>query len=347
MKLKSFILSAMMSAACISAAAQDTLSVFVIGDVMMHTKQLGYDCHYFLDSVKGPALKADIAVANLDFPLGGEPYTGYPVFSTPDYYADYIADCGFDIFLMANNHLLDKGEKGLSRTLDRYRAMSGRIRFTGAASDPEELISTSPLIVRMKGMKIAFINATQISNAASSADWPRLSMFDEDALSSAFCRAKAAGADFIVVLPHWGTEYELHHDSSQEGWARWFVRQGADVILGAHPHVVQDTTHIKGVPVVYSMGNAISNMSAINTRLELAVTLRFVSDGKGKRMLEPKLRWMWCTLPDRLTESYATIYVDEWKGRRDAWKDPSDYDNMISTLQRVRQATGIKDEKDD
>ena len=92
------------------------------------------------------------------------------------------------------------------------------------------------------------------------------------------------------------------------------------------------------------MGNAVSNMSAENTRLELAVTLRFVRDqctGKS-HMLEPELDFMWCTLPDRLTESYATIMVDEWLGRRDEWLMPSDYDNMIATLSRVKAATGIQ-----
>ena len=51
---------------------------------------------------------------------------------------------------------------------------------------------------------------------------------------------------------------------------------------------------------------------------------------------------MWCTLPGKLTGGYAVIFVDEWEGRRDAWTDPSDYDEMCKTLARVRAATGIR-----
>ena len=117
-----------------------------------------------------------------------------------------------------------------------------------------------------------------------------------------------------------------------------------DAVVGAHPHVVQDTTHIAGVPVIYSMGNAVSNMSKENTRLELMVTLRFTFDDWSgrKRMLEPELRFLWCTLPGKLIQGYATLFPDEWTGRRDAWKDPSDYDEMQRTLTRVKAATGIR-----
>ena len=59
-------------------------------------------------------------------------------------------------------------------------------------------------------------------------------------------------------------------------------------------------------------------------------------------MLEPRLDFMWCTLPDRLTNSYATIFVDEWLGRREEWINVSDYDNMVATLTRVKAATGIQ-----
>ena len=118
------------------------------------------------------------------------------------------------------------------------------------------------------------------------------------------------------------------------------------MILILHPHVVQDTTHIQGVPVIYSLGNAISNMSIINSRLGLAVTLRFVSDPltQEKRMLEPELRFLWCTLPERLLpDSYASLFVKEWASRRSDWLNPSDFDNMISTWKRVKDTCGIED----
>ena len=116
-----------------------------------------------------------------------------------------------------------------------------------------------------------------------------------------------------------------------------------DYVVGTHPHVVQDTARIDGKPVIYSTGNAVSNMSAINTWLGMAVTLRFVHDLRSgeKKLLEPELTFTWCCLPGMLDDGYSTIIIKEWACRRDDWLTPSDFDNMVSTLGRVRAATGI------
>ena len=329
--------------------APDTVSVIIIGDVMMHAKQLERDHHPFLERI-APALRAaDFAVANLEFPLGGEPYTGYPVFSTPDYYAWYAAeDCGIDVFLTANNHVFDRGSRGLQRTLDVYGQIRDSLGVlqTGAARNRKELADTYPLLLFKHGMRIALVNFTYGSNSGSDTGWPRVNYMRKEEISAAIHGAREQGADFVVALPHWGTEYQLIHDASQQGWAEWLVSEGVDAIVGSHPHVVQDTTHIQGVPVIFSLGNAISNMSVTNSRLGLAATLRFVHDPASgeNRMLEPELRFLWCTLPERLLpDSYASLFVKEWANRRDDWLTPDDFDNMISTWERVKQTCGIED----
>lgn len=330
-------------------AGPDTVTVAVIGDVMMHARQLEYDHHPFLERISPALRKADFAVANLEFPLGGKPYAGYPSFSTPDYYAWYAAeDCGIDVFLTANNHVLDRGTKGLARTLDVYAQIrdSLGVRQTGAARDAGERQDSYPLLLFRQGIRIALVNFTYGTNSGRDSTWPRINYMRKEEISAAIRRARDRGADFVIALPHWGTEYHLQHDASQQGWAEWLVSEGVDAIVGSHPHVVQDTTHIQGVPVIYSLGNAISNMSIINSRLGLAATLRFVHDPvSGKYgMLEPELRFLWCTLPERLLpDSYASLFVKEWANRRDDWLTPEDFDEMISTWQRVKETCGIED----
>lgn len=323
----------------------DTVSVAIIGDVMMHAAQLEYDNSTFLDGISGWLKEADFGCANMEFTLAGKPYSGYPTFSAPDEYARSVRNCGADVFLTANNHILDKGQTGLGRTLDIYRNMG--ILFTGSAGSREEKEARNPLILRRRGISIALINFTYGTNAPAGKGWPATCRMDEKDIEDAFSRARSQGADFIVVLPHWGNEYELTHSATQEKWARKLVSLGADAVVGAHPHVVQDSTHINGVPVIYSIGNAVSNMSATNTRLELAVRIRFVRDQVSgqTRMLEPELRFMWCTLPGRLTDNYRTIFVDEWTGRRSEWLLKSDYDIMMETYRNVRRATHIQDEE--
>ena len=356
---KKALLSILLLLSCLSLRAQwdyrilspkplwvgDTLNVLVMGDVMMHTRQLSYDCTRFLARSAHLIKEADVAAANMEFTLAGEPYSGYPCFSAPDAYAQYVADCGVDIFLTANNHILDKGSTGLERTLEVYDRMEREsgILYTGCA--PSEASDTlhNPLIINRNGIRLALVNFTYGTNcAAPSGPAPTVKRMKREAVAAMMKRAREK-SDFVVVLPHWGEEYKLRHNATQQDWAQWLVEQGASIVIGAHPHVVQDTTHISGVPVIYSTGNAVSNMTAQNTRLELAVRFTAIRNWKGeKKISEPELVFLWCTVPGMLEDNFATIPVEEYIGKRELWKRPADYDNMVSTLERVKKETGIE-----
>ena len=328
-------------------ARPDTVTVTFLGDMMMHSRQMEYDCDGFLEELGSITRDADISVANLEFALAGKPYTGYPSFSAPDHYAYSIAEHGLDVFLTANNHILDKGRRGLKRTLQVYDSMldSCGVRYTGCAADPAADSLLNPLVIVGKGIRIALVNFTYGSNYEPYEGWPVIHSMDRGDVGRMIARAKERGADFIVALPHWGDEFKLRHSREQAEWADWLAGQGADLVVGAHPHVVQDTSHVRGVPVIYSMGNAVSNMSKENTRLELAVRARFVHFPDGtKEMLEPELIFLWCCLPGMLRDNYVTIPVRDFLGRRDEWLTPSDYDNMTETYYRVIKETGIYEE---
>ena len=325
----------------------DTVSVMILGDVMLHSAQRQHDFSGFLKYLSHETSSADFTAANLEFTLAGEPYSGYPAFSAPDSIAAVLAaENGVDIFLTANNHILDRGQAGLERTLRIYSGMrdSLGIEYTGCASDSLDNASNNPLTLFCRGIRISLVNFTYGTNLGKGPGWPQVNYMRRKEVGDAISRARAGGADFIIALPHWGTEYVLRHDSTQQEWAEWLVAQGADAVIGSHPHVVQDTTHISGKPVIYSIGNVMSNMSARNTRLGMTVTLKFVSDPASgdMRMLEPELMFTWCCLPGMIGEGYSTIFVKEWAGRRDDWLTPSDFDNMTATLDRVRAATGIR-----
>ena len=106
----------------------DTLTICILGDIMMHSKQIEdamradstYEFRCF-DMIREKIHSADIAVGNMEFTLAGKPYSGYPRFSAPESFASYLAECGFDIFLTANNHILDMGSIGAARTPWYYK----------------------------------------------------------------------------------------------------------------------------------------------------------------------------------------------------------------------------------
>jgi len=315
----------------------DTVTMAVIGDVMMHKRQLDFDHTFFLSDLTPLMSSADIAVANAEFTLAGKPYTGYPCFSAPDSYQQSILDTGVDVLLTANNHILDKGSSGMERTLKQYSV------FAGSGLDEEQYLHNNPLIVRRGNIRVAIVNFTYGTNCSGQREFPKVSRMNKGEIGRQMAVARDS-ADVVIVMPHWGVEYVLRHNRQQQEWAEWLVDQGADLIIGGHPHVVQDTSHIKGVPVIYSIGNAVSNMSSKNTRLELAVTLRMTRHritGEVK-LEEPELHFLWCTLPGRMTDNFHTIVVEDWIGRRDEWRIPSDYDEMIATYKRVKEETGIE-----
>ena len=353
----------------VPALPTDTVTVTVIGDVMMHSAQIE-NCHERYAEMHGTAdpdssghydyspcfreirdmlVDADICIANMEFTLAGAPYSGYPAFCAPESFADHVADCGVDVFLTANNHIFDKGEPGARRTLGIYRRMQERgIGDTGCYTDSLHMSHAYPLIVEKDGIRIALVNFTYGTNVGHGKEFPKVSVMDRDEIAAAMQTARDS-ADIIIALPHWGTEYELEHSAAQAEMAEFLVRREADAIIGSHPHVVQDIDTLKAldgtpVPVVYSLGNIISNMSATNTQAGLAVTLPVIrySDGSAK-VGTPEYTFTWCSLPGRLTDSHITIPIRKFENQRDRWTDPSDYDRMIATYRRILKTSGIKD----
>jgi len=329
----------------------DTAVIRILGDIMLHSAQIECDYSTFLADLEEDLRSADVAIGNIELTLAGPPYTGYPAFSSPDSYAEYIQSTGIDIFLTANNHILDKGMNGFTRTLSVYREMEPL--YTGSGADAKDFKACNPLYIRAKGIKIALVNATYGANYPQPEGYPRINLLsDMDAVCRQVSDAKNSGADFVIALPHWGTEYRLKHSPEQQEMAVRLAKSGADVIVGAHPHVVQDMGSIRvkekdgsvrDVPVFYSLGNAVSNMSATNTQVELMVTLTFVRHADGHtEMLDPTWDWLWCTLPGRLCHSYKTVKIEEYIDRKDEWKIQSDYDKMVTSWRRVKNETKIK-----
>ena len=335
---------------------EDTLTIRIMGDIMMHSKQIEstsrnggtyYDFSSFFQFIEDDIRKADLAIGNMEFTLAGKPYCGYPSFSAPDGFETYLADCGFDIFLASNNHIYDKGKTGAERTLIKYRELKDKYGtvFTGLAGDSSEMEEQMPLTLLRKGIRIALFNFTYGTNMGIGSQWPAIvRSSDRNDIAAAIDKAEENNADLILALPHWGMEYQLKHSRSQEDLAKWLVEAGADMIIGSHPHVIQDYQEIDGTPVAYSLGNAVSNMSATNTQLELMATIRIVRRNNGDIDILPiDFTYLWCSLPGGYTNSYTVIPVADFIGTRDRWQGSWEYDKMVTTYNRVLKTSGIPD----
>ncbi len=277
-----------------NADNEEFVTMVFAGDVMHHMPQLyaAYepstgDLDYFppFRYLKPYIKDADWATANLETVFGGKPYSGYPRFSAPDELFDALKDCGFDFLQLANNHILDRGSAGLERTVELIE--SGGLKSVGAYISAEHRSNSYPFIVYIRGVKLAFLNFTYGTNGLPTRNPNIVNKLDTAEMLNDLQQLKEEKPDIIIALPHWGDEYVLQSNNTQKLLARFLAANGVDLIMGSHPHVVQDAELIndgsKLVPVIYSLGNLISNQrdrhqhGGILTKVKINIKQKIVS----------------------------------------------------------------------
>jgi len=182
------------------------------------------------------------------------PYTGYPLFKSPEDLAEAMKDVGFDI-VFRTNHTLDYGAKGLENTtaiLKRYG-----IKQIGAYISEEE--SKEIPVYEKDSLRIAFLSYTYGTNGIPIPKPWMVNLIDTTKIKEDIKRAKEV-SDFIIVALHFGIEYQRRPNQEQKRIVSTLAENGADLIIGSHPHVIQPvelltTNNGKKVYVAYSLGN--------------------------------------------------------------------------------------------
>ena len=273
---------------------QTSVSLIAVGDNLIHNTLLKdaytgsdtYDFTPFYENIKPYVEAADIAIVNQESPLGtGEP-SAYPSFNTPQACGDALIDAGFDVISHANNHAMDAGSSAVYDTMDFWDSQSdsGVIRV-GIARDAEDRAKVRYL--ERNGIKIGFLAYTYGLNGYSLPDDnPDLvSLIDKEKIAAEMAIVKEQ-CDAVVVLMHWGEEYQTTENSNQNELAEFLTEQGATLIIGGHPHVCQPCEWVESENgnrafCIYSTGNFISAQNKTNTMVEamLQVTLTRQADG--------------------------------------------------------------------
>ncbi|WP_141433089.1 CapA family protein [Bacillus sp. 03113] len=256
-----------------SSITSKTLEVKVtlgaIGDILIHDRVYnmvktsnGFDFKPLFNEVKPYLLKPDILLANQETILGGEELglSSYPMFNSPQEVGDALKDAGVDICSTANNHALDKGEKGLLTSIQYLNKIGLEHVGTFESSADEKQIR----ILNQNGIKIAYLAYTYGTNGIpvpKDKDY-LIHLIDKNKMSNEIKLAKSR-ADIVVMSLHWGVEYQRFPNDEQKELAQFLVNEGVDIIFGSHPHVLQPMEWITTVDgrkglVVYSLGNFLS-----------------------------------------------------------------------------------------
>ncbi len=261
-----------------------SFDMLLTGDIMCHNTMYqdaydsstkSYDFSYMFDDIKYYIQTADIAIGNLETTFAGSKrgYSNYPSFNTPEQLADNLKKIGFDVVSTANNHCMDTGYTGLVSTLQYLDKAD--LSHTGTYSSEED--SKKILIKDVKGVKIAFLSFTYGTNGipVPKAKSYAVNFLDEETISEQLKLAKKENPDIICVSMHWGIEYQTTPNATQRKWADYLFENGADIIIGNHPHVPQpmemrkiklDDGTTKDGFVIYSLGNFMADQRSQYTR---------------------------------------------------------------------------------
>lgn len=281
-----------------------SITISAVGDLMAHQGNLNnaytpktgiYNFNGFLEYVKPYLIKSDLTIGNLETVTAGPSsgYTSYPSFNTPDAMLTALADAGFDVLSTANNHCLDRGINGLTRTIQKIG--TNKMTNVGSSIDGKNKYITKEI----NGIKVSILSYTSTFNGNdarlnTTQKTKYLSPINEAQIQSDIKAVKAKGTDAVIVILHWGNEYQREPNVTQTSLSKKILTWGADIILGSHPHVIQksEITKVAGKDkfVIYSMGNFISGYRRSDTAKRpnkvftedgIIVQLKIEKDPKG------------------------------------------------------------------
>ncbi len=251
-----------------------TISVITAGDAMAHMPQItaaynqstkSYDFDTVFSFIAPIVKKYDLAIVNYETTAAGPPYKGYPQFCAPDALVTAVNNAGFNFYVHANNHAVDRGKSGIYRTIKIFDEHS--IEHTGVFINDSARAAQYPFIKDIEGIKIAILNYTYGTNGLKTTGGTIVNMIDTSVIKEDIQTAKDSAADIILACMHWGAEYIRLPDAYQKNVADFLINNEVAVIIGSHPHVIQPITFEKrekddiqdSTLVIWSLGNLISN----------------------------------------------------------------------------------------
>lgn len=257
-------------------AVKGATRLLFAGDVYLSDHVLeAYDAAGGIDGVLSQDYQAEIQAAdffmtNEEFPFStrGTPAPDKQfTFRVHPEKVKLMQEMGIDLVTLANNHALDYGRDAMLDTIDTLDHAG--IRHVGAGKNLAE--ARKPDVVALNGRTFAFIGATRVYPeadwAASTDSAGMFSAYDGGAQLAEEVKAAKQQADYVIAYVHWGIEREETPNEVQKSIAHRLVDAGADLVVGAHPHVLQGIEYYQGVPIAYSLGNFVFGSSIPSTAL--------------------------------------------------------------------------------
>ncbi len=229
------------------------ITIGMVGDVLLHTRietdcrqdDGSYDYNSIFKNTKDIISAFDLALVNQEVIIGGAELgiSAYPTFNADFSLAEALVNAGFDVALHATNHALDKRKAGVINCLNNWKKYPS-MTVMGIFGSKEEADSGQIYYYTKDDVTIAFLNFTYgtngipIPNDMPYCVGPLLTDENKEQIGLLLDEA-GEKADFVVVCPHWGTEYTLKETTTQKKWNTFFYQHGVNLVIGTHPHVIE------------------------------------------------------------------------------------------------------------
>jgi Bacterial capsule synthesis protein PGA_cap len=226
---------------------------------------------------------ADIAVANFENPAPDQSsyHTSGTRFTADPRLIPGLVDAGIDYVSIANNHIGDAGDLGILQTIANLK--KNGLKYSGAGKDLAA--ARKPAMLKAGGTTVAILGYDAIAKGYfAGPDEIGSAQLSLRHATTDIQRARAAGADLVIVFPHWGIEYRNKPFEAQQQLARSIIDAGADMIIGNHAHWIGAVEIYKGKPIWYALGNFVFDQSWSEPTME-GLTLELTFQGAELRQI--------------------------------------------------------------
>lgn len=330
----------------------EIIKMSAVGDILCGEEMLQdaynndtktYDFSHMFSKVSGYINKADIIMGTMETNFTSGEYTSE---NTPKEFATAVKNSGVNLVTISHNHSLDYGVKGLKDTKEYLQKLG--YSTVGDKLDDKNAV----LIKKVKNTSIAFLTYTYgVNNQLNKTkeELNCINIYSEKQVKSDIKYAKENGAEYICVMIHWGDAFSNEVNENQKNMADFLVDNGVDMILGAHPSIVQPmevrkNKEGKNVFIAYSIGTYISTLTDDNAKVELVLNIELRKSGKDGKVYLNKVNYTPIYVLDNGIEAENRYELIDMKSTASSYAsgntniiDRETYDKLIEGLKKLSQ----------
>lgn len=221
-------------------------------------------------------------------------------FSVPNKALNVLVEAGITHLSLANNHALDHGPTGFSNTVREFR-----LRGLEPVGHPSDVAASSVSYIESGDKILAILALNATYGYPKENEWGPV------------LEVARARSDAQIAYIHWGDEYEIRHSDAQEDFAHALIDAGIDLVVGHHPHVVQDVSHYNDRMIFYSLGNTVFDQYFSSRVTEGLVLKLSLEDDEWRAFLHPVETRSVKTQPREMSEDESKIFLESLAERSD------------------------------